>query len=424
MTTSRRHVVVMVATSYPRFPGDNVGSFMEPIAHGVAARGHEVHLVAPWHPAVTRGPVEGGVRFHYFTYAPTTSLNVFGYAGAMRADVRLKGSAYLVAPLALARGWHKARAVAQEFRASVLHGHWVIPGGAMAAAAGDRPLVVSLHGSDVFVAERNWVAGRVARWVFGRAGWVTACSRDLLDRAIALGARSDRSEVVPYGVDTDRFAPQDSARVRVRTRLGLDDDAPLLFTAGRFVRKKGFDVLIDAAGRLVGTWPSLRLVIGGAGDLEQEYRERARAVGLGDRLLMPGMLPQDDVAAHLAAADVAVVPSVRDAAGNVDGLPNVVMEALASATPLVATRAGGIAAVVEHEKTGLLVDEGDAAALAAAIATLLEHPEAGRALGRAARHHVETHFTWPRVAERFEAAYDAATASHSGLLGPGPRATV
>ena len=56
-----RHVVVMVATSYPRFPGDGVGSFMEPIAKGVAARGHEVHLVAPWHPAITRGKVEDGV---------------------------------------------------------------------------------------------------------------------------------------------------------------------------------------------------------------------------------------------------------------------------------------------------------------------------------------------------------------------------
>lgn len=424
MTTSRRHVVVMVATSYPRFPGDNVGSFMEPIAHGVAARGHEVHLVAPWHPAVARDPVEGGVRFHFFKYAPTNALNVFGYAGALRADVRLRGSAYLVAPLALVRGWRMARAVARRFQASVLHGHWVIPGGAMAAAAGDYPLVVSLHGSDVFLAERSRAAGRVARWVFGRAGWVTACSRDLLDRAISLGARPEASEVVPYGVDTDRFAPQAPARTRVRASLGLADDAPLLFTAGRFVRKKGFEVLIDAAGRLMSTRPALRLVIGGAGDLEQEYLDRARAAGLSDHLVMPGMLPQGEVAEYLAAADVAIVPSVRDAAGNVDGLPNVVMEALASATPLVATRAGGIAAVVEHERTGLLVDEGDASALAAAIATLLDHPEAARALGQAARRDVEARFTWPRVAERFEAAYEAALAARSGLLAPGPRATV
>jgi hypothetical protein len=61
-----RHVTVMVTTSYPRFPGDSVGTFMEPIAKSVAARGHDVHIVAPWHPLVTRGRVEDGVHFHFY----------------------------------------------------------------------------------------------------------------------------------------------------------------------------------------------------------------------------------------------------------------------------------------------------------------------------------------------------------------------
>ena len=86
-----RHVVVMVTTSYPRFPGDSVGTFMEPIAKRVAARGHEVHIVAPWHPRITRGTVEDGVFFHFFKYAPMPALNVFGYAAGLRADVQLKG---------------------------------------------------------------------------------------------------------------------------------------------------------------------------------------------------------------------------------------------------------------------------------------------------------------------------------------------
>ena len=85
-----KHVVVMVTTSYPRFPGDSVGTFMEPIAKGVAARGHEVHIVAPWHSKITRGTSEDGVYFHFFKYAPVPALNVFGYAAGLEADVRLK----------------------------------------------------------------------------------------------------------------------------------------------------------------------------------------------------------------------------------------------------------------------------------------------------------------------------------------------
>ena len=119
----------MVTTSYPRFPGDSVGTFMEPIARSVAARGHEVHIVAPWHPLVRRPAEEHGVQFHYYRYAPHASLNVFGYAAAMRADVQLRGAAYAAAPLALAAGWHAARRVARSCGATVMHGHWVIPGG-------------------------------------------------------------------------------------------------------------------------------------------------------------------------------------------------------------------------------------------------------------------------------------------------------
>ena len=110
MTT--RHVVVMVTTSYPRFPGDSVGTFMEPIAKHVAAIGHEVHVVAPWHPLVRRAREEGGVRFHFYRYAPVRALNVFGYASALRADVSLRSAAYVAAPLALAVQQQELRAEA------------------------------------------------------------------------------------------------------------------------------------------------------------------------------------------------------------------------------------------------------------------------------------------------------------------------
>src|SRR5512136_305312 len=123
----RRQVVVMVTTSYPRFPGDTIGTFMEPIARGVAERGHEVHVVLPWHPRLARGPVEHGIRFHPFRYAPLAGLNVFGYAGALRADVRLRLSAYAVAPIALIAGWRKARSFVNASAATVIHAHWVVP---------------------------------------------------------------------------------------------------------------------------------------------------------------------------------------------------------------------------------------------------------------------------------------------------------
>ena len=263
------------------------------------------------------------------------------------------------------------------------------------------------------VAERHAAVGRIARRVFERAGWVTACSDDLRRRAIALGARASASEVVPYGVDTERFRPDSAARARLRASLGVGPDAAVIFSAGRFVAKKGFDYLIDAFARLAPQRPDARLVIGGGGDLEERYVARAAALGVADRLHLPGLLLQDEVSAWLAAASVAVVPSIRDDGGNVDGLPNVLLEAMASGTPLVTTAAGGIGAVVRNGETALVVSERDAPGLAAAIEAVLADPARGRALGAAARLDVETRHGWPAVAERLERAYDRAVTASS-----------
>ena len=403
-------VVVMVTSSYPRFPGDSVGTFLEPIAKSVAARGHQVHVVAPWHPLVTRGREEDGVTFHFYKYAPVNALYVFGHASAMRADVSLRYAAWAAAPLALAAGWRAAWRVARDHRATVMHAHWVIPGGVTASAAAPKlPLVVSLHGSDVYVAETLGVARVAARAVFRRAGFVTACSDDLATRAIKLGADPDRIETVPYGVDTFRFRADAAARAAVRAQLSVSPGTPLLFAGGRLVRKKGFEYLLEALPRV----PHAVLALAGEGTLAAELRERAAQAHVADRVRFLGNLTQDAVGAHLAAADVVVLPSVRDDSGNVDGLPNIVLEALATGTPLVTTGAGGIGAVAKADETAFVVPERDASALAAAIRRVLEEPAAARAVADRGVALVRDRFGWRRAAERFEAAYTRALAFKS-----------
>src|SRR5262249_23008973 len=154
--------------------------------------------------------------------------------------------------------------------------------------------------------ERHWPIGRVARWTFSHAGMVTACSEDLRLRAHALGADPATSVTIPYGEDVGRFRPDAGARATMRARWQIPQDAEVAFTAGRFVRKKGFEYLIDAVARLAPSRRSLRLVLAGGGDLDAEFHERLSKLGIADRVVMPGVLSQDDVAAGLAAADVAV----------------------------------------------------------------------------------------------------------------------
>ena len=126
---------------------------------------------------------------------------------------------------------------------------------------------------------------------------------------------------------------------------------------------------------------------------------------MADRVTFLGSVAHGEVADWLAATDIAAAPSVVDDAGNVDGLPNTVLEALASATPVVATLAGGIGAVAVDGETALIVPERDAEALGGAIEALVQDPALGERIGRTGRRRMQTEQTWARVAERFEQAY-------------------
>jgi len=210
----------------------------------------------------------------------------------------------------------------------------------------------------------------------------------------------------------------------VRGRLGLSPDAQLVFAFGRLVKKKGFEYLIDATSRLAGEWPSLQVVIAGDGDLDGELRARATTAGVADRVKLIGMVSQNDIPELLAAADVAVAPSIHDEEGNVDGLPNTVLEIMASGTPLVATPVGGIAAVAVDRVTARLVEERNGVALATAIADLLRSPDVRMTLGAEARASVERDHGWQRVARDFEQIYCEVAPALRGTTTDGPGATL
>ncbi len=399
--------VLMLTSSYPKFPGDVTAPFIESIARGVAARGHAVDVVLPHHPDLRRGACEP-VRFFPYRYAPDR-LSLWGYAQSMAADVRVRKRMYLILPLvALALRRVVAERLGAE-RYDVLHAHWVVPSAVLVtdlARSHAIPLVVSLHGSDVFVAERLAPAGRLARSALQAAGAITACSRDLHERALRLGAPAARTRTLPYGVDVAAFSPG-PATTEMRERLGARPEELLVLAFGRLVEKKGFRHLIEAAASV----PGVRVAIAGQGDLRGELEALARDTRA--PVVFAGVLEREDMASALGTADVAVVPSVVDRAGNVDGLPNALLEAMAAGRAVVASRVAGIPDVVADGENGLLVPTRDVPALAAALVRLRDDAALRERLGRSARSTVTEALSWDAAARAFEDCYRQAIA-HAG----------
>ncbi len=402
--------ILMVTSSYPLFEGDGTAPFIEEIARGVAARGHQVDIVLPAHPRLQRSH-EPGLRFFPFAYAPLPGLRVWGYAQSLNADRGFKGKTLLVAPFAASATRRAVRRRLQQERYDVVHAHWVVPGGALSrepARAASVPLVISLHGSDVFAAERSRLVAFQARDAFSLASAVTACSSDLRDRAIRLGAPADRTRVVPYGVDAAFFSPGTSTstdrRETLRRRLGAAPSQTLVLAVGRLVEKKGFSFLIEA---VAGT-PGLHLALVGDGDLRESLVARAGATRAS--VTLSGRFSRDEIREALECADVVAVPSVIDRSGNVDGLPNALLEAMAAGRAIVASRVAGIPDVLTDGVEGLLVPPGDPASLRQALIALATDSPRRIALGNAARRRVERELTWDRAVVTIEDCYAQAQA--------------
>lgn len=397
--------VLMISSSYPRFPGDVIAPFIEEMAAGVAARGWDVYVLLPWNPRL-EATARRGVKIVPYRFPPFDRWGRWGYASSMVADERLHWQAYVVALPALIAMAVAALKLAKHLEPDLVHVHWVVPNGLAALAIGNKlPLVTSLHGSDVFLAERATWARSVAKRVFQRSLRTTACSSDLLQRALRLGALKQEIRLLPYGVDHIIFQPK-AVDPCVRRKLGLPEEGFLFLGVGRLVRKKGFHVLIEAAAHLRSlTGEQFAVAIAGSGDLQAELAQRIADLQLQSRVKLLGPVDRETLPELYRAADGFVLPIVRDEKGNVDGLPNVLLEAMASGLPVVASALAGALDALEDGVTGLLVPPGDAHSLAKAMARVLNQRIEAKEMGAAARQVVLKEFTWNQVSQKLSDLY-------------------
>jgi glycosyltransferase involved in cell wall biosynthesis len=439
--------------NYPRYRGDFSGRFVEALSEELVAQGHDVTVIAPWDPAYARQPSDHRVAFELYRYAPRPSWHRLGYMRTMRADVALRRLTYLLAPGMFAAGAVATMRWAGRARPDVLHAHWALPNGFIAALAARRyniPLVVSIPGSDATVAAANPIFGRMARLAFDTAGLITANSTALRDVAVnELGADPARFDLIAYGVDPNAIRANRDGTAELRATLGIPPDAVVFLAVGRMVYKKGFDRLLRALAVLeTGSWkldagesasgrmgesaklplshsptlpfshspilplshsPTLplphspiHLVFVGEGDLWAEWQDLAQTLGIAERVHWVGNVPADRIGIYYNMADSLVMPSVTHPA---DGLNVTVLDAMSCAKPVIGTNAAGNELAIQDGANGFLVPEGDDAALAHALATLAANPDLRQRMGSAGRQRIETALGWPQLARRYVAHF-------------------
>jgi glycosyltransferase involved in cell wall biosynthesis len=266
-----------------------------------------------------------------------------------------------------------------KFDFDVIDAHYFYPDGVAAVLLGawfDRPVVITARGTDLNVYPRQ--SARVRRlmvWAARRASASIAVSNTLAGLLVGIGAPEERVSVLRNGVDLDLFRPPDHSSARQSRGLR----SPVILSVGNLIPLKGHDLVIEALRQL----PEHRLVIVGEGPERASLEQLADRLSVSSRVTFLGSLAHDRLPAVYGVADVLVLASERE------GWPNVLLEALACGTPVVATNVGGIPEIVSSHDAGRILSERSPAAIAAAVTALGADPPSRAAV----RRHAEG-FSW------------------------------
>ncbi len=298
--------------------------------------------------------------------------------------------------------WAATRGLVRRLHAAqpidVIDAHFFYPDGVAAVMIGRElgiPVCISARGSDLTLMPAHALPRRWIRWAAERADGLVTVAAALREPLVELGIDAARIRVLRNGVDLERFTPGD----RAARRRALGVDGPVLLSVGNLIELKGHHLVIEALAAL----PGHTLLIVGDGPDRALLERLAREHGVADRVRLVGLVAQTELPDYYAAADALVLASSRE------GWANVLLEAMACGTPVVATRVWGTPEVVAAPAAGVLVDERSAHGIRTGIARLLADPPA-----RAATRAYAEGFSWADTSrgqfELFSRLRDAAQA--------------
>jgi len=280
----------------------------------------------------------------------------------------------------------------------IIHAHWFPSGlvGMILKKLTGKKLVLMMHHPH----QRNILY----KLILKNTDFLFANSSYVLNKTLNIYPVAN-SKILPVPINYDQFTPANNTK-EIRQKLDLGKSI-FVFSAGRFVRWKGFEYLIEAFNILVNEYSktNIKLRIAGHGPEESKYRSLIHQYSLDNFVSLIGYIPNNEMRDYYSAADIFVISSIIDDNGDTEGFGLVSLEANACNTPVIGTRVGGIVDVIEDGYNGFLVEQKDPYKLAEKIIELSENNELRNSMGGNGRKKVVKQFSWDKVAKEIKASY-------------------
>lgn len=351
--------LLITASTFPRWDNDTEPRFILDYAKEMTQY-FEVHVLVPMAIGAKEEETLEGVTIHRFHYFPVHRLETLCYPGAIVPRIKERKIRILLVPfllLALRRSVKK-----YSKKVDIVHAHWLIPQGIVQSTVKKIPFIVTGHGGDV-TSLNMWPINILKRNALEKASFITAVSGALYDNIQAM-YENDKTSIIPMGCDTKAFSPEN----KIENFFKQGDKKAILFV-GRLAEKKGLTYLIEAMKKV----DNAILYVVGKGDLEQQLKQQA--LEMGDRVVFLGAKTHQELPMIYASADLFVAPSITAADGDKEGFGLVIIEAMASGVPVVASKSGGIVDIISDRENGILCEEKNINELTSAINEIMNNEE-------------------------------------------------
>ena len=385
--------VLMFSWEYPPHVAGGLGEHAANLVPALARQGVDVHLVTPrWAggPSEEEGP---GYTIHRIDPPTFDAPDI--HTAAWQTNLSLEKHAENL--------WRSAGPF------DLIHTHdWLVAFAPVALKRGFRaPLVATIHatergrGRGYLGSELSYTINNVEWWLTYEA-WRVICASHYMAGEVTgyFQAPADKIDVIPNGVDAERFERwqgQDLSAFRAMYALPSEE---IVFNVGRVVYEKGVGVLVEAAPRVLRERPQAKFVIAGSGGYLDELRQRAWELGVSEKVLLTGFIPDEDRDRLYCVANCAVFPSLYEPFGIV------ALQAMAARTPVVVSEVGGLAEVVKHAETGITVYPDNPESLAWGILHTLKRPDWARQRAEHAYRIVREEYNWDTIARQTIAVYE------------------
>lgn len=315
-----------------------------------------------------------GVPVTRFRYSFPERSELLTSGPGVAANIRMSRLARLQIPVFMAAQVLALGVLVRAWRPNVVNCHWLIPQGLSAALLkrlSGFQIVLHVHAADVYFLRRFWWGSRIAAYVVGRSDLIYADGSHVRDSLDSLIGRPSGARLRPMGVSAKKFAAGAGTGElnRIPGRIAF---------IGRLVEKKGLVYLIRALALVRKEIADAHLVVIGSGPLETNLEAEVTSLNLSDHVSFLGQLDHAGVVEELHGSELACVPSIIDSMGETEGMPTVVLEAMASGTKVVGSDVDGIPDVLRDRVNGWLAEPADASSLASAIVEALSSPDGER----------------------------------------------